>query len=148
MRFFKLAFLDPFWTFNQTFSDLKHKMKRTTAVLAFFVAALLAGLFINSTLFASSLAIKENFMQKERGMPLSTGSVQGFSGMSPILGVEPLPTPEHPYDQTDDAPLYAFTNNKQSADCCPSPFSGDQGCVCLTSEQKAMFRSRGGNRAV
>ena len=87
-------------------------------------------------------------MQKERGMPISTGAVQGFSGMSPILGVEPLPTPEHPYDQTDDEPLYAFTNNKQSADCCPSPFSGDQGCVCLTSEQKAMFRSRGGNRAV
>jgi hypothetical protein len=123
-------------------------MKRTTAVLAFFVAALLAGLFINSTLLVSSPAIKENFMQKERGMPLSTGAVQGFSGMSPILGVEPLPTPEHPYDQTDDTPLYAFTNNKQSADCCPSPFSGDQGCVCLTSEQKAMFGSRGGNRAV
>jgi hypothetical protein len=122
-------------------------MKRTTAVLAFFVAALLAGLFINSTLLASSPAIKENFMQKERGMPLSTGAVQGFSGMSPILGVEPLPTPEHPYDQTDDAPLYAFANNKQSADCCPSPFSGDQGCVCLTSEQKALFKSRGGNRS-
>jgi hypothetical protein len=122
-------------------------MKRTTAVLAFFVAALLAGLFINSTLLASSPAIKENFMQKERGMPLSTGPVQGFSGTSPILGVEPLPTPEHPYDQTDDTPLYAFSNNSQSADCCPSPFSGDQGCVCLTSEQKALFKSRGGNRS-
>ena len=87
-------------------------------------------------------------MQKERGMPISTGAVQGFSGMSPILGVEPLPTPERPYDQTDDTPLYAFSNNKQSADCCPSAFSGDLGCVCLTSEQKAMFGSRGGNRAV
>jgi hypothetical protein len=123
-------------------------MKRTTAVLAFFVAALLAGLFVNSTLLTSSPAVKEKFMQKERGMPVETGPVQGFSGVSPLLGAEPLPTPEHPYDQTDDTPLYAFSNNKQSADCCPSPFSGDLGCVCLTSEQKAMFGSRGGNRAV
>lgn len=87
-------------------------------------------------------------MQRERGMPVETGPVQGFSGMSPILGVEPLPTPEHPYDQTNDVPLYAFSNNNQSADCCPSPFSGDKGCVCLTSEQKALFKSRGGNRSV
>jgi hypothetical protein len=133
---------------GQTFSDLKHKMKRTTAVLAFFVAALLAGLFINSTLLTASPAIKEKFMQKEKGMPVETGPVQGFSGVSPLLGAEPMPTPERPYDQTDDTPLYEFANNKQSADCCPSPFSGDLGCVCLTSEQKAVFGSRGGNRAV
>ena len=64
-------------------------MKRTTAVIAFFVAALLAGLFVNSTLLASSPAIKEKFMQKEKGMPVETGPVQGFSGMSPLLGAEP-----------------------------------------------------------
>jgi len=86
-------------------------------------------------------------MQKERGMPLSTGPVEGYSGTSPLLGTEPLPTPEHSYDQTNDAPLYGFANNKQSSDCCPSPFSGDLGCVCLTSEQKAEFAGRGGNRA-
>ena len=31
-------------------------------------------------------------MQKEKGMPVETGPVQGFSGMSPLLGAEPLPT--------------------------------------------------------
>lgn len=122
-------------------------MKRTTAVLAFFVAALLAGLFVNSTLLAAAPDVKERFMQQEKGMPLETQSVQGFSGMSPLLGTEPMPTPEHPYDQTDDQKLYAFANNKQSAECCPSPFSGDLGCVCLTNEQKAEFGSRGGNRS-
>ena len=92
-------------------------MKRTTAVLAFFVAALLAGLFVNSTLLASSPAVKEKFMQKEKGMPVETGPVQGFSGMSPLLGAEPMPTPERPYDQTDDTPLYEFANNKQNSVC-------------------------------
>lgn len=122
-------------------------MKRTTAVLAFFVAAVLAGVFVNSTLLASSPVVKEKFMQQERSMPLATQAVQGYSGNSPILGTEPQATPLHAYDQTNDANLYQFANNKQSADCCPSAFSGDLGCVCLTAEQKALFGSRGGNRA-
>ena len=86
-------------------------------------------------------------MQQEKGMPLSTGAVQGFSGSSPILGTEPLPTPEHSYDQTDDQPLYTFANNKQGPDCFGSPFSGDLGYVCLTEDQRAEFASRGGNRS-
>jgi hypothetical protein len=122
-------------------------MKRTIAVFAFFVAALLAGLFVNSTLLAAEPAVKEKFMQQEKGMPLATQPVSGYSGTSPLLGTEPMPTPLHPYDQTDDTKLYAFANNEQSPDCCPSSFSGDKGCVCLTSEQKAMFGARGGNRA-
>ena len=122
-------------------------MKRTTAVLAFFVAAVLAGLFVNSTMLSSSPAVKEKFMQQEKGMPLATQSVMGYTGSSPLLGTEPMPTPEHPYDQTDDAKLYAFANNKQSAECCPSPFSGDLGCVCLTNAQKTEFAARGGNRS-
>ena len=122
-------------------------MKRTTALLAFFVAALLAGFFVNSTMLSASPAVKEEFMQQEKGMPLATQSVMGYSGMSPLLGTEPMPTPEHPYSQTDDAKLYTFANNKQSAECCPSPFSGDLGCVCLTNKQKAEFAGRGGNRS-
>ena len=80
-------------------------------------------------------------------MPLATQAVQGYSGNSPLLGTEPQATPLHSYDQTDDTALYQFANNKQSADCCPSAFSGDLGCVCLTAEQKTLFGSRGGNRA-
>ena len=122
-------------------------MKRTTAVLAFFIAALLAGMFVNSTMLSAAPDVKEKFMQQEKGMPLATQSVSGYSGSSPLLGTEPMPTPEHPYSQVDDAPLYGFANNKQSAECCPSPFSGDLGCVCLTNEQKTEFAGRGGNRS-
>jgi hypothetical protein len=122
-------------------------MKKTTAVLAFFVAALLAGLFVNSTLLSAEPAVKEKFMQQERGMPLATGAVKGFSGGSPMIGTEPLPTPEHPYDQTDDTPLYGFANNKQGPECYGSPFSGDLGYVCLTEAQRAEFASRGKNRS-
>lgn len=86
-------------------------------------------------------------MQQEKGMPLDTQAVEGYSGLSPLLGSEPKPTPLHSYDQTDDAQLYQFAKNKQSADCCPSPFSGDLGCICLTAEQKSLFGSRGGNRS-
>jgi len=98
-------------------------------------------------MMTASPAVQEKFMQQERGMPLQTGTVSGYSGASPLLGAEPMPTPEHPYDQTNDASLYAFANNKQSAECCPSPFSGDLGCVCLTNQQKAEFAGRGGNRS-
>jgi len=122
-------------------------MKRTTAVLAFFVAALLAGLFVNSTLLSAEPAVKEKFMQREKGMPLATETVRGFSGGSPMIGTEPLPTPEHPYDQTDDTPLHVFANNKQGPECYGSPFSGDLGYVCLTEAQRAEFASRGKNRA-
>jgi hypothetical protein len=121
-------------------------MKRTTAVLAFFVAAVLAGVFVNSTLLSASPVVKEKFMQQEKGMPIETGPVKGFSS-SPLLGTEPLPTPEHPYDQVNDQKLYEFADNRQSPECKGSPFSGDLGYVCLTDAQRAEFASRGGNRS-
>jgi hypothetical protein len=124
-------------------------MSRTTGILIFFLAALLAGLFVT---YASPLPVvaeakKEKFAQKEVGMPLDTQPVQGYSGSSPILGSEPKPVSEKPYEKADDTELFQFEGNKISADCCPSPFSSDLGCICLTEKQRAEFASRGGNRA-
>jgi hypothetical protein len=48
---------------------------------------------------------------------------------------------------SNDNELFLFESNKISADCCPSPFSSDKGCVCLTDKQIADFASRGGNKA-
>ena len=73
--------------------------------------------------------------------------VAGFSGTPPLLGSEPKPVPERPYDMANDQALFQFEGNRMSADCCPSPFSGDRGCVCLTDKQLADFASRGGNRS-
>ncbi len=135
-------------------------MKKTTVVLVLFLAALLAGLFvryasaspIKKTEDSDSESEKETFAQREVGMPLDmesvTGSVgvAGYNGTPPLLGSEPKAVPERPYDMANDNELFQFESNKMSADCCPSPFSGDRGCVCLTDKQIADFSSRGGNR--
>lgn len=139
-------------------------MKKTTVVFALFLAALLAGLFVRY--FSTTGAIrptedsesesedgKERFFQREVGMPLDMQAtagavgVAGYSGTPPLLGSEPKPVPERPYDMANDTELFQFEGNRMSADCCPSPFSGDRGCVCLTDKQIADFASRGGNRS-
>jgi hypothetical protein len=127
-------------------------MQKTIAVLIFFVAAVLAGLFAQTMSVAPTkeMEVKETFMQKERGMPLdmqAAGGVTGYAGTSPILGSEPKPISEKPYEMANDQELFIFEGNRISADCCPSPFSTDTGCVCLTDAQRAEFASRGGNRA-
>lgn len=120
-------------------------MKATLAVTIFFVAAVLAGLALRS------LGL-ERFAQKEVGMPLDMQKVEGavgvsgFDGTPPLLGSEPKPLSEKPYEMANDTELFQFGNNRMSADCCPSPFSGDRGCVCLTDAQVSLFASRGGNR--
>lgn len=135
-------------------------MKKTTVVFALFLAAALVGIFLRMSPMkagadsdSESEDGKERFFQREIGMPLDmqtvTGpsGVAGYSGTPPLLGSEPKPVPERPYDMANDQELFQFGGNRMSADCCPSPFSGDRGCVCLTDKQIALFSSRGGNRS-
>lgn len=137
-------------------------MNRTTTVLLFFVAAVLAGLFLkvqeNMGCGARNVSVemmtnKETFFQREVGMPLDMQSVEGatgvagYSGTPPLLGSEPKPLSEKPYDMANDNELYQFEGNKMGPECCPSPFSGDRGCICLTDSQVAEFASRGGNKS-
>jgi hypothetical protein len=131
-------------------------MKKTLAVIVFFVAAILAGVFLRYAAAAPAKTeeTKEHFMQKQVGMPLDQQAVDGATGVSgyegtpPLLGSEPKPLSEKPYDMANDQELFMFEANKKGADCCPSPFSGDTGCICLTDKQRAEFASRGGNRSV
>ena len=128
-------------------------MQKTTAVLVFFIAALLAGFFARSMMTPPVPSKdmeepgKEKFMQREKGMPLDMQAVEGYAGTSPILGSEPKPISEKPYDMANDQELFQFEGNRISADCCPSPFSSDTGCVCLTDAQRREFANRAGNRA-
>ena len=135
-------------------------MNKTTVLLLFFVGAILAGLFMQwSTPIVAAKPVedetssKETFKQREVGMPLDMQAVEGsvgvagYSGTPPLLGSEPKPVPDRPYDMADDNKLFEFQNNKIGADCCPSPFSTDRGCVCLTPEQIKRFETRGGNRS-
>jgi hypothetical protein len=136
-------------------------MKKTATVIALFLAALLAGVFVRYFMVPpaakksdDSDSETEHFAQREVGMPLDmqavAGSVgvAGYNGTPPLLGSEPKPISEKPYEMANDTELYQFENNKMSADCCPSPFSGDRGCICLTDKQAAEFASRGGNRSM
>jgi hypothetical protein len=122
-------------------------MQKTVVVLVLFMAALLAGVFARSMAPAPVLEVKEEFMQREKGMPLAMQPVAGYTGTSSLLGSEPKPMPEKPYDMANDQELFQFEGNRISADCCPSPFSSDRGCVCLTQQQIRDFGTRFGNRA-
>lgn len=129
-------------------------MKKTSVVVSLFLAAILVGLAVR--MFSTTTPIAtEHFMQREKGMPLEMEvladgpvGVAGFSGTPPLLASEPKPVPVRPYEQANDTELFLFQNNKISAECCPSPFTSDKGCVCLTDAQTAMFASRGGNRSM
>ena len=129
-------------------------MNRTTAVYVFFIAAVLAGLFMKFMASTTPVVVeKETFMQREKGMPLDMEAVPGavgvagYNGTPPLLGSEPKPLSEKPYDMANDNELFQFSGNKVGADCCPSPFSSDIGCICLTDSQRKEFATRGGNRS-
>lgn len=131
-------------------------MQKTVVVLSLFVAAIVAGFIFDSMTRPppareeAPAEVKEGFMQKERGMPLdmqAAEGVTGFAAASPLLGSEPKPVPLKPYDMANDQELFQFQDNRVSADCCPSPFSTDRGCLCLTDSQIKQFETRGGNRA-
>jgi len=130
-------------------------MNKTALVLAFFVAAVLAGLFVR---FGPHVAptSKESFMQQPVGKPLNSAGMgpydqvnigNGVSGWaaneaSPVNAAGALPS------QSDDSnKLMLMVGNKVDTDCCPSTFNTDSGCVCLTEQNKTMMASRGGNRA-
>ena len=122
-------------------------MGRTNFVLAFFVAAVAVGLLMR---FHVSIPVpRENFMQKDAGMPIDApgmgpydqGSIGGWTkneGMP--VGSHPVATP------MDGNKLMFLAGNKSSASCCPSAFSTDTGCVCLTGPDLDLMAHRGGNK--
>ena len=122
---------------------------RTPVVFGAFLAALLAGLVMRFLLVQRVEAggEREHFAQREVGMPVDfTSPAQPYDGMSPILGSDPKPVPQKPYDMADEQ-IQFLAKNKTGADCCPSVFSTDTGCLCLSDAEKSMMATRGGNRA-
>jgi hypothetical protein len=134
-------------------------MEKTNLVIAAFVAAVLAGLYIQ---FGSGMVMpmmasgRENFEQKEVGMPLNSAGIGPFDGVSIGGGISGwaanesapiLPAGTAPASSSDlSNQLMLLADNKVSSECCPSTFSNDVGCVCLTEHDRDVFASRGGNR--
>jgi hypothetical protein len=126
-------------------------MNKTSLVFAFFVAALLAGLFARSNM--APLPTRESFAQKEAGMPLNSAGMGPYDGVSIGGGVSGWSANEAvsvegglPSQPSDSNKLMLMVGNKVDSACCPAAFNTDTGCVCLTQSDKNMFAHRGGNR--
>lgn len=123
---------------------------KTTLIVAVFVAAVLAGLFVQYGMGSPAPATKETFMQKEVGMPLNASGIGPYDGVGAKgwSASEPLPVGTSPAStHIDSNKLMLLVDNKVSSECCPSAFNTDTGCVCLTEPDKKLMASRGGNRA-
>ena len=123
-------------------------MHKTLFILAVFLVAVFVGLFLNS----GSPKSRETFAQKPVGAPVSGTGMGPYDGLavpgvsSGWMATEEGPNGSAPVDSV--SPTMLLANNKTSPSCCPSSISTDTGCMCLTEENKSLFASRGGNRAV
>lgn len=131
-------------------------MDKTTLVFAFLFAAVLAGLAVRFNLMGSFMpASTEHFMQQPAGMPLNSPGMGPFDQVSLVGGVSgwaanegmPVNVTNLPSSFNDPNQLMLLADNKVGSDCCPSAFSNDTGCVCLTPSDNSLFASRGGNRS-
>jgi hypothetical protein len=127
-------------------------MNKTSLVLAFFIAAVLSGIFVRFNLMSSFPAPRESFQQKEVGMPLNAGGIGPYDSVSIGGGVsgwaanESAPVGGGLPSQSQDGKLMLMVGNKVDPSCCPAAFNTDTGCVCLTEQDKSLFAHRGGNR--
>jgi hypothetical protein len=131
-------------------------MNKTTLVIAFLVAAILAGLFVQYGGSVPAPVSLEHFMQKSVGAPTNGPGMGPYDSVSLDGGVsgwgatEPhsaAPISGNLPSLADDGKLMFLVGNKVDPSCCPAAFNTDTGCVCLTEENKAFMGSRAGNRA-
>lgn len=130
-------------------------MDKTSVVLAFFVAAVLAGLFVKFNISIPKPSSKEHFMQKPLGAPTSGPGMGpydqvsidgGFSGWAANEPHNAAPITGDLPGQATDNKLMFLVGNKTDPDCCPAAFNTDTGCVCLTEQDRNLMASRGGNK--
>jgi len=122
-------------------------MSKTSLVVAFLLAAVLAGVFV-------SFNSREPFIQKSVGAPVgeSMGPYDGLSagGVSGWAMTEPhsaAPVTGNLPSQSDAGDINFLVGNKVNPSCCPAAFTTDTGCVCLSESEKNFMGSRAGNRA-
>jgi hypothetical protein len=115
-------------------------MNRTLLVLALFVGAVVTGLLMR-------YKVTENFAQKEVGMPLDgppmgpyDSAGMGWSGNEMPVGNLPVAS------ALDQNKLMFMADNKTDPSCCPSAYSMDTGCVCLSGKDQDLLAHRGGNK--
>ena len=80
-------------------------------------------------------------------MAMELGAPVPRAGVQPIEegGAGPGNVDPSPYKTTPDENLFDFDDNEKGPQCCPSAFVSDEGCICVTEQQKKLFESRGTN---
>jgi len=133
-------------------------MDKTSLVMAFLLAAILAGVFVQ---FGGSsvptVSAREGFMQKSVGAPMDGSGIGPYDNVSLDGGISGWAANEsHPSapvgashlpSQAEDGKLMFLVGNAVNPECCPAAFTTDTGCVCLTEQDKDFMGSRAGNRA-
>ena len=128
-------------------------MQKTLFILAVFVAAVLAGLFVVMSSTPSGPNSKETFMQQQAGAPVNAQGMGPYDNVS-LPGVaagwlanENVPKGSAPLDSSAH-PMHILNNPKSPSCCVKGPMSTDTGCICLSKADEKLFESRGGNRAL
>jgi len=114
------------------------KLDKTGIVVAFFVGALILGF----------LSRREGFMQKDAGMPLDGPAMGPYdTSMGGWMSSEHMPVGTLPQNKAlEQNKLMFLVGNKVDPGCCPSAFTTDSGCVCLSGGDSDLMNRRGGNK--
>jgi hypothetical protein len=122
-------------------------MNKTTVVLWVFLAAL--AMFLSAFYLMPKVPLsRETFAQKEIGMPVEGVGMGPYDNVS-VPGASGWLMSEAPKGASaigDTAAPSFLSNPRTSQSCCPSGFTTDSGCVCLTSQDLGVMASRGGNK--
>jgi hypothetical protein len=71
-------------------------------------------------------------------------SLMETQGFLPAAGVL---DPNYPVLKDEAGTLFPFGENKCKPECCASSeYSCNNGCVCMTAQQRELLKTRGGNR--
>lgn len=128
-------------------------MKISKGLLPYLILATVIVLTSVTMAWAKVSNVQELFYSAPVQDPSKVLMFQGHSGpafMSLKEGNGYEASPYHPVvDGSKEGPrsMAVMSFNKCGPECCPSTYSCDRGCVCLTEEQKAMMGSRGGNKS-
>jgi hypothetical protein len=116
------------------------KLDKTSIVLVLFVGALIVGFL--------SRGGAEHFMQKEAGMPLNGPAMGPYdTSMGGWMTSEHMPVGSLPQSAAHEQNNLMFlVGNRTDPSCCPSAFTTDSGCVCLSESDSSLLSHRGGNK--
>jgi len=82
---------------------------------------------------------------------LPADKVAYHSPVGDAYALNPDPNMVDTYNPVDGKPgsprqMFMFAYNRSSPDCCPSTFSSDRGCVCMSQAQRDFINMRGNQK--